>query len=76
MKEKKRIKKKIGVEYFVKAEVGDIEENTREVRRRRMRKEVVVCVQAVAEKNKFLVKFGDGKKKEMSYILLVFLSSK
>ena len=44
MKEKKRIRKKIGVGSALKSKVGDIEENTREGRIRSMRKEVVVCV--------------------------------
>ena len=76
MTEKKRIKTKIGVGSVVKAKVREIEENTREGRSRRMRKEVVGCVQDVVGKKRFLVQFGDGQKKEMSYILLAFLSSK
>ena len=37
---------------------------------------MVGCVQAVEGKNKFLVQFEDGQKKEISYSLFVFLSSK
>ena len=47
MKEKKRINPKIRVGYLVKAKVGNTEEKKREGRSRRMRKEVVGCVQAV-----------------------------
>ena len=76
MKEKKRIKTKIGVGSVVNAKVGEIEENTREGRIRRMRKEVVGCIRAVAGKKIFLVQFGDGQKKEMVSSLLVSLSLK
>ena len=41
MKEKKLIKRKIGVGYLVKAKVGKMEDNTREGIISRMRKEVV-----------------------------------
>ena len=37
---------------------------------------MVGCVQAVVGKNKFLVKFEDGKNKDMISSLLVFSSSK
>ena len=40
-------------------------DNTREGIIRRMRKEVVGCVQAVVGNEKFLVKYEDGKIKEM-----------
>ena len=66
MTEKKRIKTKIGLGSVIKAKVGETEENTREGRSRTMRKEVVGCVQDVVGKNKFLVQFEDGQKKEMS----------
>ena len=72
----KWIKTKTGVGYVVKAKVGDIQENTREVRNRRMRKELVGCYQDVAVKNRLLVKFGYVHKKEISSSLLVFLISK
>ena len=76
MNEKKWIKTKIGVGCVVKEKVGDIEENTREGRSRRMRKDMVECVQAVLGKKILLVQFVDGQKKDMSSSLLVFLSSK
>ena len=47
MMEKKRIKKQIGVGSVVMTKVGEMEENTREGRIRRMRKELMGCVQAV-----------------------------
>ena len=53
-----------------------MENITREVRIRRMRKEVVGCVQSVVGKKKLLVQFEDGQKKEISSSSLVFLSSK
>ena len=76
MEEKKRIEKKIGLGYVVKAKVGEMGDNTREGRSRRMRKEVVGCVQAVVDKNKLLVQFEDGKKKDIISCSLVFLFSK
>ena len=45
---------------------------TREVRSRRMIKDMVGCVHSVAGKNKLLIQFGDGQKKEISSSLLVF----
>ena len=57
MMEKKRIKTNIGVGYVVKAKVGKMEENTREGRIRRMRKDLMGCVQAVAGKKKLVVQF-------------------
>ena len=41
-----------------------------------MRKELVGCVNIVVGKNNFHVQFEYGKKKEISYYLLVFLSPK
>ena len=72
MKEKKRIKTKIRVGYIVKANVLEIYENTREGRIRRIIKEMFGCVQTVAGKKRFLVKFLDGQKKYMSSSFLVF----
>ena len=69
-------KTEIGVGSVVKAKVGELEKITREGRSRRMRKEVVVCVQSVVGKNKFLVLFDYGQKKEIGYFLLVYLSEK
>ena len=60
---KKKTKTKIGVGYVVKSKVGELENITREVRSRRMRKELVVCVQSVVGKNNFLVLFEDRHKK-------------
>ena len=73
---KKQIKTNIGVGSVVMAKVGELEKITREVRSRRMRKEVVGCVHIVVGKNNFLVQFEDGQKKEISSSSLVFLSSK
>ena len=53
--EKKRTKIKIGVGYVLQANIGEIVEKIREGRTRRMRTELVVCVQDVVGKNKFLV---------------------
>ena len=59
----KQTKTKIGVGSVVKAKVGELEKITREGRSRRMRKEVVGCVQRVFGKNKFLVLLKDVHKK-------------
>ena len=50
----------------VKTKVVEMEENTREVRIRRMSKEVVGYFQDMAEKHIFLVQFKYGQKKQMS----------
>ena len=76
MKEKKRIKKKIGVGSVLNAKFEDMGDNKREVRIRRMRKYVVGCVQAVVRKKRFSVQFEYGQNKQMSYFLLVFVCSK
>ena len=60
----------------VKTKVGDLEKITREGRSRRMRKEVVGCVQGVVGKKKFLVLFGYGQKKDMGSSSLLYLSEK
>ena len=60
----------------VKSKVGDMEDNTKEVRGTKIRKYVVGCVQDVVVNKKFLVKFEYGQKKDISYSSLVFLSSK
>ena len=54
MKEANQSKKNIGVGSIVEEKVGDMEDNTREGRIRRLEKEVMGCVQAVVGKNKFL----------------------
>ena len=76
MKMKKQTKTKIWVGSVVKAKVGELENISREGRRRSMKKEVVGCVQDVAGNKNFLVQFEDGKKKEISSSLLMFLSPK
>ena len=63
MKEKKQNKTRIGVGSVVKAKVGEMEDNTREERSRRVSKEVVGCVQSVVGKKILLVQFEDGNKK-------------
>ena len=62
--------------YVVKTKVVDMDENTRNGRIRRIRKEVVGCVQAVLGKKKLLVKFEYWQKKDMSSCSLVFLCLK
>ena len=52
--------------FNVNAKVKELEKITREVRSRKIRKEVVGCVQAVTGKKEFLLQFKDGKKKEIS----------
>ena len=70
----KQTKTEIGVGSVVKSKVGELEKITREGRIRRMRKEVMGCVQIVVGKNKFLVLFEYGQKKEIGSCLLVYLS--
>ena len=53
----KQTKTKIGVGYVVKAKVGELGNITRDGRIRRMRKEVLGCVQGMVVKNNFLVQF-------------------
>ena len=66
-KEKNCIKMNIGVGSVMKSKVRDMEYNTREERTRRLRKEVVGCVQSVAGKNNFAVLFEYVQKKDMNY---------
>ena len=47
----KQTKTKIGVGNVVKAKGGELENITREVRSRRVRKELVGCVQSLVGKN-------------------------
>ena len=75
MMNKKWIKKKIWVGSVVKENVGDIKENTREGRIRKMRNEVAGCVQTVIGKKKLSVQLIYGQKKDMSSCLLVYLCS-
>ena len=58
------------------AKVGELENITREERTKRLRKEVMGCVQSVVGKKNLLVKFEDGQKKEIGYSSLVFFISK
>ena len=62
-KEKNQNKTKIGVGSVLKVEVGELEEITSEGRSRRIRKEVVGCVQDVLGEKIFLVQFRYGNKK-------------
>ena len=55
--ENKFTKKKIGVGPVVKEKVRYIEENTSEGRIRRMRKDMVGCVEALVVKKKCLIHF-------------------
>ena len=50
----------------MKLKFGDMYDKTSKVRIRRMRKEVVVCVQDVVGNNNLLFQFEDGKKRDMS----------
>ena len=59
----KQTKTKIGVGSVVKAKVGEFEKITREGRSKRMRKEVVGCVQSVVGNNKFILLFEGGRRK-------------
>ena len=61
----------LGVGYVVKEKVGELEDTTREEIRTRMKIEVVGCFHNVLGKEKFLVQFEDGQKKDMSSSLLV-----
>ena len=72
----KQTKTKIVVGSVVKAKVGKLEKITRKGRSRKIRKEVVGCVQSVVGKNTFLVLFEDGQKKEIDSCLLVYLNEK
>ena len=76
MEIKEQTETKIGMGSVVKYKVGKLQKITREVRIRRMRKEVVGCFHGVAGKKKFLVQFEYRRNKEISYSLLVSLSSK
>ena len=60
----------------VKAKVGELEKITRNGRSRRMRKEVVGCVQRVVGKNTFLVLLEDGQKKDIGSCSILYLSEK
>ena len=72
MKNNKQIKTNIKVGSIMKAKIGEMEDNTREGKSRRMRKLVVVCVQAMVGEKKFLVQFEDFQKIEMIASLLSY----
>ena len=74
MKMTKQTKTKIVVGSVVKSKVGELEKIIRKGRSRRMRKEVVGCVQRVVGENRFLVLFEDGQKKEIGSCSLVYLN--
>ena len=76
MKEKKRIKVKIGVGSVVEVKVRDMEENKRDGRTRMMMKYVVECVQYVSGRKRFEVRFEHGKKKDMSSSSLLYVCEK
>ena len=73
MKWKKRIKLKIEVGYLVKANTGNMEDKTRNGRSKRMRKEVVGCVQDVLGKNNVPDQFEYEQKRYLGYISLLYL---
>ena len=68
-------KMKIKVGYVMTRKFIAVEYKTREGRISRMWKEVVVCVQSVAEKNKFLVKLKYVHSRDMSSCLLLYVCS-
>ena len=72
----KQTKTKIRLGSVVKTMAGELEKITRDGRSMRMSKEVMGFVQNVVGRNKFLIIFEDGQKKETSSSLLVYLSSK
>ena len=76
MNTKKHIKTKIGVGSVVKAKFGELEKLTSEGRIRMMRKEVVVCVQAMVCNKKFLVQFKDSHISNVIASLLLYVCSK
>ena len=74
MTENNQSKLRIDVGTLVKAKVGDMEYNTREVIISRISKEVVKYAQSLIGKNKILVQFQDFNKIDISscYILYVY----
>ena len=73
---KRQNKTKIGEGSVVKKKIGGLENITREVGIKRVRKEVVGFFYSLVGKKNFLVQFGDVHNKETSYSSLVFLSLK
>ena len=76
MKETKRRNTKVDVGTLVTAKVREMEEKTRDGRSRRTRKEAVGCVEAMVGNKKFLVRFKDGQRREMSSCSLVYVCLK
>ena len=76
MNDNKRINTKIGVGSVVKAKSREMEDSTREGISRRNRKYVVGRVQDVIRKNNFLVQFEDRHNKDISSVLISYVSSK
>ena len=68
--------KNIDVGFIVKAKVVNMCENKRGVRRRRVIKDMVVCVQAFVGNNNFLIKFEGGQKRDISASFISCLLSK
>ena len=66
----KHTKTKIVLGSVVKAKVGELEKITRTGRSRRMRKEVVGCVQSVVGKNKFSSYSKMGRRKRWVLVRL------
>ena len=60
----------------VKAKVGEVEENTREGRIRRMRKDLMGCFQDVMGEKKLLAQSENMQKKEMIPCSIMFVCSK
>ena len=73
-KDKKRIKTKIWVGYVVNTR--EMKQKKREGINRFTRKEVVGYIQAVLVNKKFVVKFEDGQKREMSDSSLSYVCDK
>ena len=57
---------KIVVGTVVKAKIGELEEEVRAGNKRRMRKELTGVAQGVSEKRRFLVRFQNECKKNLS----------
>ena len=68
--------KNIDVGFIVKDKVVGMCENKRGVRRRRVIKDMVVCVQAVVGNNNFLIKFEGGQQRDISASFISCLLSK
>ena len=60
----------------MKVKVRDMWDNTRDGITRRMRKEVLGCLQAMVGNKKFVVRFEYGQKRDMSASSLLYLCDK